>query len=255
MCATKAGNYRFLLGGYDLEMQTIRDLLLGHGYRVEDRGLEWGAKLSAYAGLFNPADHFVGIELIEDVARPPQYTAIDHHNENSNRPSALEQIAELLHIELNHYQQLVAANDRGYIPEMEKMGATRQEINDIRKADRRAQGVTDEDERLGIQSVKFYTVMLPCGIKEVNALTPRFSVITDGLYPVKNILVVRENYFVYFGQHIDRISSHFQLLIDQSKAFYGGGADGFFGLTKDGFSLDEMLQIKNDLINFITKIL
>ena len=112
----------FLLGGYDLEMTTIRDLLVGHGYRVEDGRLEWGAKLSAYSHLFNATDHFIGIELIEDVALTAHYTPIDHHNENSHLPSALEQIAALLQIELNHHQQLVAANDCGYIPEMEKMG-------------------------------------------------------------------------------------------------------------------------------------
>ncbi len=53
------------------------------------------------------------------------------------------QIPELLNIELSRWQQLIAANDCGYIPAMLKMDASNNEIEAIRKADRKAQGVTD----------------------------------------------------------------------------------------------------------------
>jgi hypothetical protein len=92
----KLKKYRFLLGGHDLEMLTIRQLLESYGCSYEDRNLQWGAKLSTYADILNNADHFVGIELIEDVTLPANYTAIDHHNEKSHLPSSLEQLATLL---------------------------------------------------------------------------------------------------------------------------------------------------------------
>ena len=51
--------------------------------------------------------------------------------------------------------QLVAANDSRYIPGMIKLGASREEIDDIRRADRAAQGVSEgDDERLAEESLK-----------------------------------------------------------------------------------------------------
>ena len=39
-------DYVFLLGGQDLEMQTIRALLQEHGQDFHDRELRWGARAS-----------------------------------------------------------------------------------------------------------------------------------------------------------------------------------------------------------------
>jgi hypothetical protein len=143
----------FLLGGHDLEMLTIKQLLIANGFSEEkniaDLNLKWGAKLSEYQNLFNDDQTFVGIELIQDIDPPPHYLNIDHHNENANKPSSIEQVAELVGIELTREQQLIAANDKGFIPAMEIFGATHEEIADIRRRDRKAQGVTKEDERLG----------------------------------------------------------------------------------------------------------
>jgi len=148
--------YRFLLGGYDLEMVTIRQLLEEHNYIFHDNHLAWGACLSAYKDILNNEEHFVGIELIEDIELPANYTGIDHHNENNDRPSAIEQVAELLGIELSRYQQLVAANDRGYITAMKAAGASNQDIEEIRRKDRAAQGVTEMDELLAEYQIGKY---------------------------------------------------------------------------------------------------
>jgi len=104
----------FLLGGHDLEMVTIKQLLFEHGFtegkNIEDVNLQWGAKLSEYKHLFNDEQTFVGIELEMDIDPPLHYIRIDHHNENSHKPSSLEQLAELLDITLTKKQQLILNN-------------------------------------------------------------------------------------------------------------------------------------------------
>ena len=158
----------FFLGGSDLEMEEIRNLLdsLGciefdsenmmenrfEGCAYVDRNLSWGAKLSDYRNVlerFGDRSDIIlyGIELTEDITPLRNYIAIDHHNERADRPSSLEQVAELFGVKLDRWQRLVAANDKGYIPEMKKMCATDAEIEKIRRADRKAQGVSLEEEK------------------------------------------------------------------------------------------------------------
>lgn len=152
-------DYLFLIGGKDLEMEAITKLLTDNMLQFADHKLKWGAKLSSYQSLFNDYQTFVGIELVPDIALPKHYIGIDHHNENSHKKSSLEQIIERLEGDLNlktdfrRDLQLIAANDSGYIPAMLNMGATHDEVSDIRRRDRKAQGVTPEDELLADQSI------------------------------------------------------------------------------------------------------
>lgn len=243
-------NFRFLLGGYDLEMVAIRQLLVEHNYNFHDNHLAWGAGLSAYRDLLNDQEHFVGIELIEDIELPINYTSIDHHNENNDRPSAIEQVAELLGIELTRYQQLVAANDRGYITAMKAAGASNQEIEEIRKADRKAQGVTEEDEQLAVKSIK-ENLQRKGDLIIVNSLTPKFSTITDRLYPCDKLLISFDNHFVYYGVGKDKLAVHFNKLIKEGKAYHGGNENGFFGLAKGVFVMEEVLTLKAKVIQLI----
>ena len=237
----------FLLGGYDLEMTTIRDLLLVHGYRVEDRRLEWGARLSAYADILNNTDTFAGIELIEDIPLPDHYIAIDHHNLNSGKPSSLEQVANLTGVSLNRYQQLVAANDCGYIPALQNAGASPQEIDEIRKADRKAQGVTEEDEILAQRSIE--TRLTKAGnLIVIESLTPKFSCITDRLFPFNRLLIGFENHFVYYGEGAQELIETYNALIAEKKAYYGGTGNGFFGLDKNSFDAFEAGKLKQEII-------
>lgn len=223
-----------LLGGHDLEMITIKNLLEERGVTFHDRELGWeNACLSAYADVLNNDQHFVGIELKKDIDPPTNYQPIDHHNENADKPSSLEQVATLLGIELTREQQLIAANDKGHILAMEAIGATKEEIAEIRRLDRLAQGVTKEDERLGKKSIK-KNLKVKNGITRVKALTPKFSTITDRLYPNNKLLIYTETELNYFGEGAKLLSTEFDALIKEGKAYYGGTGDGFFGLTDKG---------------------
>lgn len=127
----------FLLGGHDLEMWTIKQMLEERDdCAVADKQLHWdNALLSAYEEeLSNNADFEIyGIELREDITAPDNYISIDHHNDRSGQPSSLEQVASLLGVTLTQYQQLVAANDKGYISAMMALGASKEKIDEIRK--------------------------------------------------------------------------------------------------------------------------
>ena len=150
-------NSIFLLGGHDLEMQTIKKLLDKEGIEYEDKKLSWGAKLSAYKEVIevNPNKTFYAIELeIDDKEFYKKYKEqikiIDHHNENSGNPTSLEQVIALLKVKkkldnktIRHYE-LVAANDKGHIAGLKCVGATKEEIEDIRNEDRKAQGVYEK---------------------------------------------------------------------------------------------------------------
>lgn len=225
----------FLLGGHDLEMLTIKELLSEKGYHrgknLFDNQLSWGAKLSSYENIIaqNKNSIIYGIELVEDIPPPERYIAIDHHNSKDHLPSSLEQVAALLKIELNRDQKLVAANDSGYIPAMKAMGATKTEINDIRQKDREAQGVTPHDEELAKKAVSEKKVIN--GIIVVKSETSKFSPITDRLFGQQDeLLIYTDNELCYFGTaKTKQLIKIYSSLVDDGIAFYGG-RKSFFGI-------------------------
>src|ERR1035441_3760324 len=140
----------------DLEAETIIRLLQDAGETVWITVQPWGAsweklemELQNRLRELPRAVRIAGVEL----AGPNPYGArdIDHHRyaaEDRWKPaSSLEQISAELGVGLDRWQRLVAANERGYLPALTRAGASPQEIQAIRTADRRAQGVTEADER------------------------------------------------------------------------------------------------------------
>lgn len=136
----------------DGEALEIAKLLSLHGEDHLVTGQPWGATWSS----LEPAIVAVLAALPEDVkvygvelAGPNPWGAIDidHHtydgDDRSHPLSSLEQVAGILGIKLDRWQQLVAANDRAYIPGLEEAGAHTDEIEKVRAQDRAAQGLTD----------------------------------------------------------------------------------------------------------------
>lgn len=228
----------FLLGGYDLEMLTIRQMLEDRkDCVVIDKHLRWdNAKLSAYHDeLQTYANNIYGIELQEDLVPPANYHRIDHHNDLDGLPSAVEQVAEVLGVPLSRDQQLVAANDKGYIPAMQQLAATAEEIDNIRKRDRAAQGITAEEEMLAERSVS--ENLTRCGtLTIVKSLTSRFSPICDRLFPYQQLLIYTEYEWMYYGERKTELVKQLSDVIKQKKAFYGGGDCGYVGSVKHAFS-------------------
>ncbi|HPI31211.1 MAG TPA: hypothetical protein PLS26_11860 [Bacteroidales bacterium] len=242
MIISDLSKYVFLLGGHDLEMLEILKILRKKGFQYVDKNLKWGARLSSYADCFDHKNIFVGIELTKDIKPPKHYLEIDHHNENVGKESSLEQIAELTKTKLNRRQTLIAANDKGYIPAMVKLGASGQEIKRIRRADRKAQGVTLKDERLAEKSIKENLSVIG-NITVVCSYTDFFSTIADRLYPCNKLLIFNENNITYFGEGVKKLSEFYYDLVLKNIAWFGGGENGFFGILSQYSNPDEIIKI------------
>lgn len=239
----------FLLGGNDLEMTTIKNLLVNAGEQFETHDLRWdNAKLSSYEKTLeeygnSPDYQIYGIELNEDIPHPDNYVRIDHHNDFANKPSSLEQVATLLGLEMDRHMQLVAANDSRYIPGMIKLGASREEIDDIRRADRAAQGVSEgDDERLAEESLKSCKGDAS-NLYVVKSLTSKFSTICDRMYPYRRLLIYNDDVAEFYGEGVNDLTSLFKSELDAKKMYHGGGDSGYLGTVSGAYSKEEIAGI------------
>lgn len=239
----------FLLGGNDLEMTTIKNLLVNAGEQFETHDLRWdNAKLSSYEKTLeeygnSPDCQIYGIELNEDIPHPDNYVRIDHHNDFANKPSSLEQVATLLGLAMDRHMQLVAANDSRYIPGMIKLGASRAEIDEIRRADRAAQGVSeDDDERLAEESLKSCRGDAS-NLYVVKSLTSKFSTICDRMYPYRRLLIYNDDVAEFYGEGVNDLTSLFKSELDAKKMYHGGGDSGYLGTVSGAYSKEEIAGI------------
>lgn len=248
-------NYLFLLGGKDLEMVEIKKILKDKDLPFFDNHLSWGAKLSDYQKEIEGLDEdytLVGIELLKDIELNFSYIEIDHHNCNSDKPSAIEQLADLLDFKLTRYQKLIAENDKGHIKAMEKFGANEEEIEEIRRQDRKAQGVSKEDEKLAKESI-INNLEKKKGVIIVKSKTDKFSPICDRLYPADKIIIYNENELNYYGMKAEELGKKFQKEYGEKKVYFSGGEDGYFGFSAGVLKLDEMEKVIKEIINHVKR--
>jgi hypothetical protein len=247
--------YVFFLGGYDAEMVTIKELFASRKIPFFDNHLSWGAALSDYRReleILSRDQIPVLIELHLDIPYPERTVIIDHHNERAGKDqkTSIEQVAELLNIKLNRHQRLISANDRGHVPGMKAMGATEQEIRDIRQFDRQCQGVKTDDEKAAELSIQKHSEDLAPGSIYIKSLTEKTSPLLDRLYDrYRHIFIVtpsKELHYFGAGDMIQRLEKIYQKM-KQSKPgliFWKGGYlpdTGFFGSK---FTLNKQ-QIKS----------
>lgn len=239
---------RFFLGGRDLEMVTIRELLERHAPgQYLDRGLSWGAKASAYAGPIAESlaegKTVVLVELPDDLGLldgpdGARIIAVDHHGHSAgqDRPTALEQVYQLLRLPPNawtRWHALVAANDRGHVRALQTLGATREEIERVRAADRAAQGITPDQETVGRRSAAQAQTRWDGALTVVELPHERTATVTDALEPplggpgYQNLLVLCPDMVMFYGEGaaIDALRATWP------DGFYGGElpARGFWG--------------------------
>ena len=245
----------FLLGGHDLEMNTIKQML-GHraDCEIADKDLAWNnALLSAYSKEleeWSKFDRIYGIELRTDIHVPDNYYCIDHHNNLENMPSSLEQTAMIVGVRLNRHQQLVAANDRGYIPGMQAISASEKEIAEIRRQDREAQGISNADELLAEESIAQHLKRYP-NLCVVKSLTTHFSAICDRLYPYQRLIIYTDDEWVFYGEGKNELTVQFADDIQQGRVFHGGGDNGFIGCARHSFDKESIEKIvKQIIINY-----
>lgn len=238
----------FLLGGSDLEMLTVKDILDDCMIPYVDKHLRWdNAALSQYKEeilLYGGDLQYViyGVELQEDIPVPSNYIRIDHHNDFCHKKSSLEQVATILHYTLNRYQLLVAINDAEYIAGLTRAGATIDEIKEIRREDRKAQGVTEREERLAEKAINEQKKVFGTCIV-VRAYSSSFSPICDRLYPYRHLLIYTNDELMYYGSNVKRLVQHYCDASQSKSFFYGGGTNGYFGCAKGVFTPVEIEQM------------
>jgi hypothetical protein len=252
-------NIHFLIGGSDLEMKTILKIFQHKGVKYFDKSLMWGPKLSSYLSELkalnsdNSIKTIYGIELINDITDKnilSKYVEIDHHNENYLKSSAIEQIADIIAHHLSRYELLVAANDKGYIPAMEAMGASTNEIIEIRAQDRFAQGVSSEDEAMAEDAIKNRLTQYG-DLIVVHSNTSCFSPICDQLHPCKMLIIYTNEELTYYGEKKMLLVDFYMEDIKLGKMYHGGGDQGYIGSAKGEYSAKKIIEIVEQIKTII----
>lgn len=244
--------FHFFLGGRDLEMVTIQEILQKLGYSYSDRSLSWGAKISEYiedVQLLDDETIPVFIELEIDDTLPKNSIVIDHHGEKSGCPSSIEQVAKLLGIILNRTQCLIAENDKGHIPGLKRFGATREEIALIRAQEMKILGITDEDRIVAqndFANTRIEEITLKSGrclkLYIVKTELKSFTPIVDSYYlnidkpdTYSSLLVYSETSLFFTGKYLEIIKSYFEKH-HGGTYYYGGYINRYIGTKKSSWS-------------------
>lgn len=214
----------FFLGGHDLEMVTIRDLLTSQRVPFFDRNLPWGCSISAYRKEINAliGQRLVFVELIDDCPRwdHTDWILVDHHGSLAHKPSSLRQVFELLQrpiSEWTRWYELVDANDRGHVALMLEYGASQEELIEVRRRDRESQGIDREQEFSGRLAAENATRFDECYLTIVDLPHDRTATVTDALceelggpgYERLLILSPRSTHFYGDGKSIERLTGRF----------------------------------------------
>ena len=193
-------NLTFFLGGYDLEMLTIRELIKAEGLPYCDGKLDWSsATVVAYKEEIRATrlrgDTPVLVELRIDPKNESDRELsdgaiiVDHHGPRAgeSEPTSLEQVFKLLELpreRWTRWMDLVSANDRGHVPAMQLLGATTEEMVAIRAEDRRAQGVTPEEEAEAKRGVAERELLFDDTLAIVRISHQRSSAVADEIEPI-----------------------------------------------------------------------
>lgn len=264
--ASSATDYRFFLGGTDLEMLTIKTLLEQNvPDKIMVRRLSWGAAASSYEVEIDEAFAHgqvpVLIELLDDVGAVARGAIlIDHHGTRSGkeRASALRQVFDLLGMPeaaWTRWFELVEANDVGYIPAMLAMQAGVEEVREVREADRRAQGITPAQEQAADQALQNATQSCDGRLTSVELSHSGTATVTDRLSPVlggegyQNLLITSPREINVFGE-----GKLVQALAEQYPGGWYGGAlpdYGFWGHALDSLDAGSVRECVEKLLSRI----
>ena len=236
----------------DLEAKTIIEMLQREGEDFLVTGQDWGAsweKLeeelkTKIEDAKREQKTVYGVELQGDSNGAIN---VDHHiygeDDRSNSKSSIEQVAEILGVELTLDEQFVSANDKGYIPAMEKLGVElgvnaedlQEIIANIRMRDREMQGITIEQEAQAQEAVESLgEISEKREYIQLDLPHSKTSTVTDRLYgKYDNLLITSadgETNFYGTTEIIQMLNEKFPGgwsggSLDQGSGFWGGYAD------------------------------
>ena len=203
----------FLLWGQDAEMQQIKKKLEKYWIPHIDKNLWWGASVKDYENeileILQNGKQAVAIELSgAGEWKFKQVLSIDHHGESAKNPASISQVLKLIGVEPSLEDELIAANDRGYIPEvirtLEQCWITNPEeqwrhIDYIRSLDRRAQGINSQHEKEAQKAINKKEILLDGDLLIINSTHSKTSIYADKLYgSYSNLLILSDDWKVNF---------------------------------------------------------
>lgn len=239
----------------DLEAVEIRNLLQAHGQTVVTSQQRWGARWeNLEAGVVaqvenllqeHPNSEVIGVEL----GGIPRWNGrnIDHHRygegDRTNESSSLEQVATELGVGLNRYLQLVAANDKGWIPALQATGAKTGEVDAVRQSDRCAQGVTPDDEAQAVRDLasaewRGRKVLVHCPKGSTSAHTDRLYGQFD------ECLTCGPDKWIYFGPRHHQLHElvHSQSLGNERDWVGGKPESGYAGFVTPSEAAQDVIR-------------
>lgn len=239
----------FFIGGYDGEMIEIVRVLKELGESIVDAGLGWGASVESYKEEIDAAlaaGHQPVLIELAGAEKIAGAISVDHHGDRAGEPASIIQVLGLLGLEPNRKQQLIAANDSGFIPGMVTAGASAEEIAEIRELDRAAQGITPEQEAQAEEAIR--------NLKIVDRLTvvrlahSKTATVTDRLFGEYDQLIVLsgdgEVNFFGDGELCSRLQEKFQ-------GWSGGSGLGKAGGSAFWGGYPDHQEVENFVLDFL----
>lgn len=288
----------FLIGGRDLEMNRISKKAKRAGAEVVDLALDQRQASNEGIGLYEDeigvaqqnGQTAVAIELAGADKRPG-IVDIDHHNDKTERPASIVQALERLGVEPSLVDRLVAANDTGHIPAMEKLleeeyiprlretqgvevaeKRKRNLMDLIRAKERQIKGVTPEMEKEAEEAIK-HAEIRPDGIIVVRINSPNFDPVQDRLAVTgqnKNLIIIcsadqaeKEVWFFGPGDVCKETKDHFQPKKDHRKdedpedtsnEYHTVGAGAGYGKEGENALILVVARDPEEIIDYIAEV-
>lgn len=245
-------NRIWIIPNNDLEAKAIIEMLEREGEEYIVTGQAWGASWENLEEeikqkIEKAKRSKIEVYGVELQGNKDGVINIDHHiygeDDRSNEKSSLEQVADILKVELTLDEQFVSANDKGYIPEMEKLGRKlgiskedlKEIISNIRMRDREMQGVTIEQEIQAQEAVEeLGDISEKRDYISIDLPHSKTSTVTDRLYgKYDNLLITSgdgETNFFGTTEIIQMLNEKFPGgwsggQLEQGSGFWGGYAD------------------------------
>lgn len=251
----------YVLGGADLEMRTIAELLQRHAPgRVHGGEHRWGVRASDLEPTLRLLDQhgarLITVELPWDLPwQPAELVEVDHHGPRAgaDAPSSLRQVFDLLGLPAAAWTRelaLVEANDRGYIEALQALAATPEEIARIRAADRAAQGIRADEEQQALAALA--TLEQQHGLTIAHLPHARTAALVDRLHPAlggpgyQQLLVLSPNETNYYGPG----PAIHALNLAYPGGWYGGALPerGYWGIARalEAARVVQVLQLRSN---------
>ena len=156
------------------------------------------------------------------------------------------QVLQLLDVEVNRNYELIAANDVNHKEGMQNICATTDEIDDIRKRDRQAQGVTLEQEKHAQQEIK--NVIKKENLFVLKTELDSFTPLVD-FFDERPLLIYSDTSLMFYGD-ITKLKETYSDKVKNNEAFHGLN---YFGFPQEYLKTISIEKCVDEVITLLNK--